>query len=96
MVIIIHNSYFTIIETGLISRDPSTRVKKEALTKTFEINSIAPLLVSQNFVPLMEKRSDVLYPFFAFLSSKVGSVDDNGSGEAYAYRSSKSALNNIF
>jgi len=27
--------------------------------------------------------------------SKVGSVDDNGSGGAYAYRSSKSALNNI-
>ena len=29
------------------------------------------------------------------MSSKVGSVDDNGSGGAYAYRSSKSALNSI-
>ena len=34
-------------------------------------------------------------PVLAVLSSKVGSVHDNGSGGAYAYRASKSALNCI-
>ena len=63
--------------------------------KTYEINTIAPLLMAQNFIPLMGKRSEELYPVLSILSSKVGSVDDNGSGGAYAYRSSKSALNNI-
>merc|ERR1712238_308900 len=65
------------------------------MMKTFAINSIAPLLVAQSFVPLLGKRSEKFYPVIAFISSKVGSVDDNGSGGAYAYRSSKSALNNI-
>ena len=39
--------------------------------------------------------SDTILPVLAFVSSKVGSVDDNGSGGAYAYRSSKSALNQV-
>mmetsp|Transcript_6179 Transcript_6179/g.7198 ORF Transcript_6179/g.7198 Transcript_6179/m.7198 type:complete len:346 (-) Transcript_6179:181-1218(-) len=77
------------------SRAVSPKVTKDVLMQTYEINSVAPLLTAQNFVPLMGKRSDALYPVLAFLSSKVGSVDDNGSGGAYAYRSSKSALNNI-
>jgi NAD(P)-dependent dehydrogenase (short-subunit alcohol dehydrogenase family) len=76
-------------------RDAAPKVDKETLMKTYEINTIAPLLVAQNFVGLMGKRSEALYPVYSFISSKVGSVDDNGSGGAYAYRSSKSALNNI-
>ena len=76
-------------------RAVAPKVTKETLMRTYEINTIAPLLIAQNFVPLMEKRSDLLFPVLAILSSKVGSVDDNGSGGAYAYRSSKSALNNI-
>lgn len=76
-------------------RQPAPPVTKEIMMKTFEINTIAPLLVAQNFVPLLSKRSDTLLPVISFLTSKVGSIDDNRSGGAYAYRSSKSALNNI-
>ncbi len=76
-------------------RQAAPVVTKEVMMKTFEVNTIAPLLVAQNFVPLLSKRSDTLLPVLSFLSSKVGSIDDNGSGGAYAYRSSKSALNNI-
>lgn len=80
---------------GRANRAAAPKVTKEVLMRTFAINSIAPLLVAQYFVPLLGKRSEKLFPVIAFLSSKVGSVDDNGSGGAYAYRSSKSALNNI-
>ena len=76
-------------------RDATPPVTKDVMMKTFEINTIAPLLVAQNFVPLLSKRSDSKLAILSMLSSKVGSVDDNGSGGAYAYRSSKSALNNI-
>lgn len=76
-------------------RDAAPPVTKEIMMKTFEINTIAPLLIAQNFVPLLKKRSEELLPIISFVSSKVGSIDDNGSGGAYAYRSSKSALNNI-
>ena len=93
--IVIHNYYFAIVGTGRGFRGPSPRVTKEALKKMFEINSLAPLLVVQNFVPLMGKRIGRVLSSLVFLSSKVGSVDDSGSGGAYAYQSSKSALNNI-
>jgi NAD(P)-dependent dehydrogenase (short-subunit alcohol dehydrogenase family) len=81
--------------TARANRAAAPKVTKEVMMKTFAINSIAPLLVAQSFVPLLGKRSPKLMPVIAFVSSKVGSVDDNGSGGAYAYRSSKSALNNI-
>jgi len=77
------------------SRAATPKVTKEVMQKTFEINTIAPLLIAQHFLPLTRKRSGDLYPVLAFLGSKVGSVDDNGSGGAYAYRASKSALNNV-
>jgi len=97
---IIHNAGIYLPETSFDGEPRGPRpaapvVTKEALLKTFEINTIAPLLVAQHFVPLTGKRNKLLYPIIAFMSSKVGSVDDNGSGGAYAYRSSKSALNNI-
>jgi len=75
------------------NRPAAPKVTKEIMMKTFEINSIAPMLVAQSFAPLLGKRSERLFPVIAFVSSKVGSVDDNGNGGAYAYRSSKSALN---
>jgi len=85
-------------------RKAAPPVTKEIMMKTFEINTIAPLLIAQHFIPLLKSRSvsdgdgdeqKLLLPIISILSSKVGSVDDNGSGGAYAYRSSKSALNNI-
>mmetsp|Transcript_24954 Transcript_24954/g.58902 ORF Transcript_24954/g.58902 Transcript_24954/m.58902 type:complete len:346 (+) Transcript_24954:94-1131(+) len=81
--------------TARANRAATPKVTKEVMMKTFEVNTIAPLLIAQSFVPLLGKRSESLYPVLAFVSSKVGSVDDNGSGGAYAYRSSKSALNQV-
>ena len=46
------------------------------------------------FSPLF-RASDERPPVFAILTSKVGSIDDNGSGGIYAYRSSKAACNQM-
>jgi len=97
---IVHNAGVYLPETSFDGEARGTRaalprVTKEALMRTYEINSVAPLLIAQHFLPLMGKRSGALYPVLAFLGSKVGSVDDNGSGGAYAYRSSKAALNSV-
>mmetsp|Transcript_2583 Transcript_2583/g.5621 ORF Transcript_2583/g.5621 Transcript_2583/m.5621 type:complete len:352 (+) Transcript_2583:24-1079(+) len=81
--------------TARASRPATSKVTKEVMMKMFEVNTIAPLLIAQSFVPLLGKPSGNLFPIIAFVSSKVGSVDDNGSGGAYAYRSSKSALNQV-
>ncbi|WP_111977257.1 SDR family oxidoreductase [Algibacillus agarilyticus] len=56
------------------------------------INTIAPFMVTQAFEANLA-RSHVKK--IAFLSSKMGSMADNGSGGSYIYRSSKAALNSV-
>lgn len=75
-------------------RSASPPVDKQTMLDVFEVNAVGPMLVAQAFLPLLQPMSmSKPLPVVSFLSSKVGSVDDNGSGGAYAYRASKSALN---
>ena len=59
---------------------------------TFNINVISPMKMMEAFVDNVEKGNKKL---IASMSSKMGSMSDNGSGGAYAYRSSKAALNSV-
>ena len=68
-------------------------VSQQDMMDVFRVNTIAPLLVAQTFVPYMKKNNNNINPCIAILTSKVGSVDDNGSGGSYPYRASKSACN---
>lgn len=58
----------------------------------FEVNTIAPLKLAELFV---EQVAASELKLIAMLSSKMGSIDDNGSGGGYIYRSSKTALNQV-
>jgi NAD(P)-dependent dehydrogenase (short-subunit alcohol dehydrogenase family) len=60
--------------------------------RTFKINSIAPLKLAEALCEQVA-RSDK--KTIACLSSKMGSMTDNGSGGSYIYRSSKAALNAV-
>lgn len=60
--------------------------------KTFQINTIGPMKVSEAFIPHLEAGADKK---IATLSSKMASMEDNGSGGSYIYRSSKAALNAV-
>ncbi|TXM94941.1 SDR family NAD(P)-dependent oxidoreductase [Methylobacterium sp. WL116] len=87
-----------IVTTGLLHRtgvspektvgalDPAT------MATVFAVNTIGPALVAKHFVPLLERRGRCV---FAALSARVGSIGDNRLGGWYAYRASKSALNQI-
>ena len=59
-----------------------------ALTKAFEVNSIAPLKTISIFKKNMKEGTKV-----GLVSSRMGSIEDNDSGSKYAYRMSKAALN---
>ena len=60
--------------------------------EVLKINLIAPLLITQSIIKNIEKSSErKIY----FISSKVGSIEDNKSGGMYIYRSSKTALNQV-
>ena len=60
----------------------------------FRVNAIGVVSVANALVPFLKKVNGQL-PVYGVLSSKVASLDDNGSGGMYAYRASKSACNNI-
>ena len=60
--------------------------------EVLKVNLITPLLITQSIIKNIEKSSErKIY----FISSKVGSIQDNKSGGMYVYRSSKTALNQI-
>ena len=70
-------------------RDPSTAEDAQAWSETFAINTIAPFLLAKSVLAAVGRSVGKLVA----ITSKMGSVDDNGSGGFVAYRSSKSALN---
>jgi NAD(P)-dependent dehydrogenase (short-subunit alcohol dehydrogenase family) len=71
------------------------KITKQMMMDVFATNTVGVVLVAQSFVPLMTRTIDGKLPIFACISSKVGSVDDNSGGRGYAYRASKSAVNNV-
>lgn len=66
----------------------------ETMLDVFRTNAVGPLMLTQalHAESLLGGESETL---LAHITSKMGSVDDNGSGGSYAYRASKSALNII-
>jgi NAD(P)-dependent dehydrogenase (short-subunit alcohol dehydrogenase family) len=58
----------------------------------FNINTMAPLRMVEAFVAQIARSKLKL---IVTLTSKMGSMDDNGSGGSYLYRSSKAAANMV-
>jgi len=71
----------------------------EEMMHVYRINTIGPMLVTQQLVKrglvgsVAGSPSEGPVSLVGNVTSKVGSVDDNGSGKGYAYRASKAALN---
>ena len=60
--------------------------------KAFKINAMASLKMAEAFVQHITRGQ---LKKIATITSKMGSIDDNTSGESYIYRSSKTALNMV-
>ena len=79
---------------GIYGSDKNTfgAVDADSWLQTFQVNSIAPLKMVEAFSEqlMMGERKLV-----ACMSSKMGSMADNGYGNSYIYRSSKAALNAV-
>ncbi len=78
---LIHNA-------GLLESDGFSTISKSALLKQFQINAMAPLLVTVFLKNNLHQGSKV-----ALITSRMGSMADNTSGGQYGYRMSKAALN---
>ncbi|MDF1764557.1 MAG: SDR family oxidoreductase [Oleibacter sp.] len=75
---------------GLFRNETLDELDSDGIREQFEVNSIAPLMVTHALLPLMASGSKV-----ANVTSRMGSIEDNTSGAYYGYRASKAALNAI-
>jgi len=75
---------------GVFTNETLDEMDFDNIQTQLEINAIAPLRVTHAFQSMLWEGSKV-----AMITSRMGSVADNGSGAYYGYRASKAALNSI-
>jgi tubulin alpha len=68
-------------------------ITPERFRFAFELNTAAPLFVTQALLPNL--RAAAPEAKVAIISSAMGSISNNTSGEHYAYRASKAAVNMV-
>ena len=78
-----------LINNAGILRDESLQdFNIDTITEQFNVNALAPLSLTQALLANFTSGSKI-----AFITSRMGSITDNGSGGRYGYRMSKAALN---
>ena len=75
---------------GILLRDAFGDIDYDAMLRQYEVNALGPLRVTEALAENLHQGSKV-----AIVSSRVGSIDDNGSGGNWGYRASKTAVNMI-
>lgn len=81
-----------ILNAGILSHDGVNRIAPnldlDSVREQFEVNALAPLRIARQLIPGLKKGAKI-----ALMTSRMGSIGDNGSGGSYGYRMSKAALN---
>ncbi|MCW8108577.1 SDR family oxidoreductase [Alteromonas ponticola] len=73
---------------GVLGRESLDDWDPNTIDYQFRINALGPLLVTQTLRACLNESSKV-----CLITSRMGSMEDNGSGGYYGYRMSKAALN---
>jgi NAD(P)-dependent dehydrogenase (short-subunit alcohol dehydrogenase family) len=77
-----------VLNAGILRPDDLDGLSLADVHTQIEVNAIAPLRVVKALRPYLHQGSKI-----AAITSRMGSVGDNGSGGYYGYRMSKAALN---
>jgi NAD(P)-dependent dehydrogenase (short-subunit alcohol dehydrogenase family) len=75
---------------GILLRDAFGDIDYEGMAEQYRVNTLGPLRVTEALATNLHEGSKI-----AIVSSRVGSIEDNGSGGNYGYRASKAAVNMI-
>jgi len=75
---------------GILRRDTFGELDYGSMLEQYEVNALGPLRVTEALAGNLHEGSKV-----AIVTSRVGSIDDNGSGGNWGYRASKTAVNMI-
>ena len=77
---LIHNA-------GIYEYNSLENLEKKSILRQFEVNALSPIIMTQHLKHLLNRSSKI-----AFITSRMGSIEDNTSGSSYGYRMSKVAL----
>ncbi|MGJ3247992.1 MAG: SDR family oxidoreductase [Elainellaceae cyanobacterium] len=72
---------------GIIERVKLEALDFESIRRQFEVNAIGALRVTSRLLPNLQSGSKVI-----LMTSRMGSIGDNTSGNSYGYRMSKAAM----
>lgn len=75
---------------GILKGDSFGSLDYDEMLEQYRVNTLGPLRVTEALTDNLKDGSKV-----AIVSSRVGSIEDNGSGGNYGYRASKTAVNQI-
>jgi len=73
---------------GIFTQESFPDLDFDQVRKQFEVNALGPLLVTSVMRSHLASGAKII-----LITSRMGSIDDNGSGGYYGYRMSKAALN---
>ena len=73
---------------GILRDESLGELNCATIREQFEVNALAPLRVADALLANLSSGSKI-----AMITSRMGSIADNGSGGRYGYRMSKAALN---
>lgn len=72
---------------GIIKRVTLENLDFDSIREQFEVNALGTLRVTNTLLPLLKIGSKII-----LMTSRMGSIGDNTSGNSYGYRMSKVAL----
>ncbi len=73
---------------GIMTNETLDDFNVEAINNQFAVNTLGPLNVTKALLPFLSNSAKLI-----LITSRMGSIADNGSGGYYGYRMSKAALN---
>jgi NAD(P)-dependent dehydrogenase (short-subunit alcohol dehydrogenase family) len=75
---------------GILRHDAFGSIDYDEVLEQYRVNTLGPLRVTEALASNLHQGSKV-----AIVTSRVGSIEDNGSGGNWGYRASKTAVNMI-
>jgi NAD(P)-dependent dehydrogenase (short-subunit alcohol dehydrogenase family) len=75
---------------GILRRETLGEIDYDTMLEQYQVNTLGPLRVTEALLGNLAEGAKV-----AIVTSRVGSIADNGSGGNYGYRASKTAVNMI-
>lgn len=77
-----------IVNAGILRQDTLGQLDPASIRAQLETNALGPLCMADALAPTLKRGGKL-----ALITSRMGSISDNGSGGMYGYRMSKAALN---